>query len=66
MAIKFSNDCPADSEATDDLELGDWVADLSDDQCQTCLNAIETRMLPCDECGTLDESEDDDDDDDSE
>jgi hypothetical protein len=36
------------------------VEEREDEGCATCAEAIETRLLPCDECGTLDESFDDD------
>lgn len=63
MALGFNNACPDDSEESDELELGDWVAEPSDLECQTCAESIETRSFPCDECGAIDENDDDDSDD---
>lgn len=40
-----------------------WIADEDDGECKTCAGSIETRLLPCDECGALDESDDEDEED---
>ena len=32
-----------------------WVADPEEGECATCAASIETRVMPCDECGCLDE-----------
>lgn len=52
---------PVHAKPVKDHEPADYVVGpdgqlhpTNDDGCQTCREAIETRLLPCDECGTLD------------
>ncbi|SDA14773.1 hypothetical protein [Sphingomonas sp. NFR15] len=52
-----------DEPATSPANNGTWVAawvwieQPDSDACATCRDAIEARLLPCDECGAQDEDE---------
>lgn len=46
------------SRSDDGLWVNAWVWLARSEECRTCAEAIETRALPCDECGHVDEDED--------
>jgi hypothetical protein len=43
-----------DTRATKKCEPCDGTGEAPDADCQTCAETIETRLLPCDECGAQD------------